>query len=184
MYKRRISEWGLDKKHKESEMRAIVRKHARRVSDGKSSTFSVRGRTIDYDSVIRYFRRKGVSVEDVVARQSTSPTPEAVICSTPPSSPVCSSKNVNMGLLATEEQGAYRLPAIWDNRYVSTFSTTGNVADSRKTTSSPDRSSELSILPCHFQRVDHGYTEHNCSRAEYFNEYTFARCLPLSCEPG
>ncbi|KAL8859651.1 MAG: hypothetical protein Q9178_003765 [Gyalolechia marmorata] len=87
-YKRHIKEWGLDKKNKENEMRAIVRKHAERKANHKSSEFQVRGQKIEYSEMVRYFARKGFSIDDVVARRKTSATPEAVICFTPIQSPI------------------------------------------------------------------------------------------------
>ncbi|KAL8915785.1 MAG: hypothetical protein Q9172_006665 [Xanthocarpia lactea] len=87
-YKRRIKEWGLDKKNKENEMRAIVRKYAERKANHKSSEFRVRGQDVDYREMVRYFARKGVSIDEVMARRKTSATPEAVICFTPVTAPI------------------------------------------------------------------------------------------------
>ncbi|KAL8722070.1 MAG: hypothetical protein Q9225_001392 [Loekoesia sp. 1 TL-2023] len=87
-YKRRIKEWGLDKNNKEKEMRAIVRKFAQRKANHKSSKFRVRDQEVDYSEIVRYFARKGVSIDDVMARRKTSATPEAVICFTPLQSPI------------------------------------------------------------------------------------------------
>ena len=80
MYKTRIKQWGLDKKHKENEMRAIVRKTKTLGSQGKSATFRVRGRLVDYKDVVSYFKRKNVRLEDVITRRTGSKTPEAVDC--------------------------------------------------------------------------------------------------------
>ena len=78
MYKTRIKQWGLDKKHKENEMRAIVRKTKTLGSQGKSATFRVRGRPIDYEDVVSYFKRKNVRLEDVITQRTGSKTPEVV----------------------------------------------------------------------------------------------------------
>ena len=78
MYKTRIKQWGLDKKHKENEMRAIVHKTKTLGSQGRSATFRVRGRHVDYKDVISYFKRKNVRLEDVIAQRTGSKTPEAV----------------------------------------------------------------------------------------------------------
>ena len=78
MYKTRIKQWGLDKKHKENEMRAIVRKTKTLRSQGKSATFRVRGRPVDYKDVVSYFKRKNVRLEDIITQRSGSNTPEAV----------------------------------------------------------------------------------------------------------
>ena len=84
MYKTRIDTWGLDKNKKESDMRAIVRKRDQRQRQGKPSAFRVRGKAIDFGDIIRYWERRGLSIEDVVAQRTMSATPDAVVeCSTP-----------------------------------------------------------------------------------------------------
>ncbi|MCJ1371570.1 hypothetical protein MMC20_002788 [Loxospora ochrophaea] len=88
MYKKRIAKWGLDKRNKENEMRAIVRKYHRRAAKGKSSQIRVRGTAVEIQEIHRYWKRKGVSIDDVVARRTFSATPEAVQCFTPLKSPV------------------------------------------------------------------------------------------------
>lgn len=88
MYKTRIAEWGLDKKNKEPEMRAIVRKNKQCSSQGKRSSFRIRGRPVEFEDVLRYWERKGLSIGDVVAQRTQTLTPEAVLCLTPLSSPI------------------------------------------------------------------------------------------------
>lgn len=88
MYKTYIAKWGLDKKNKEPEMRAIVRKYKQREAQGKGSTIRVRKQQRNFGDVVRYWERKGVSIDDIIARQTASPTPEAVKFSTPVSSPI------------------------------------------------------------------------------------------------
>ena len=80
MYKTRIKQWGLDKKNKANEMRAIVRKKKQLGDQGKSTAFRVRGQVVDYEDVVRYWERKGVRIDDVIAQRSNSKTPEAVDC--------------------------------------------------------------------------------------------------------
>ncbi|KAL2043887.1 hypothetical protein N7G274_003407 [Stereocaulon virgatum] len=88
MYKTRIKQWGLDtKNNREREMRAIARIHKHRLDQGKQSIYRVAGRLIEYEDVVRYFRRKNICIEDVVARGTSSPIPEAVQCFTPVLSP-------------------------------------------------------------------------------------------------
>ena len=88
MYKKRVRKWGLDKKNKEPEMRAIVRK-TQRSGCGKSSIHLARGRRIEYKEVVRYWERRNLSIEDVIAQcNSREATPEALECLTPISSPV------------------------------------------------------------------------------------------------
>ena len=88
MYKTHIAKWGLDKKNKEPDMRAIVRKNKQRAEQGKRSNFLVRKRQVKFAEVVRYWQRKGVNIDEVIARSIASPTPEAVECFTPVSSPI------------------------------------------------------------------------------------------------
>lgn len=88
MYKTHIKQWGLDKKNKEPEMRAIVRKHKQRADQGKASTIHVRGQIRTIVEAFRYWERKGVSIEKIIARQTASPTPEAIEFFTPVPSPI------------------------------------------------------------------------------------------------
>ena len=88
MYKTHIAKWGLDKKNKEPEMRAIVRKNKQRAEQGKRSKFRVRKRQLIFAEVVRYWERKGVTIDEVIARSTASPTPEAIECFTPVSSPI------------------------------------------------------------------------------------------------
>ena len=88
MYKTHIKQWGLDKKNKEFEMKAIVRKHKQRSDQGKASIIRVRGQFRDFADVVRYWNRKGVSVDDIITRQTASRTPEAIDVFTPIPSPI------------------------------------------------------------------------------------------------
>ena len=83
MYKRRIKQWGLDKNNKDGEMRAIVHKTKARLDQGKQSKIHVRGKAISDEEIIRYWRRKGISTDDVIAHRAASVTPEAVEIITP-----------------------------------------------------------------------------------------------------
>lgn len=69
-------------------MKAIARKKSERDQKGKASHFTVRGRTMHYAEVVRYFQRRGASIDDVVAQRTASKTPEAVKCYTPLRSPI------------------------------------------------------------------------------------------------
>ena len=88
MYKSRITQWNLDKKNKGNEMRAVARKRKLRRDQGKLSIFRVRGRSVDSDEEVRYWHRKGVTVDDVIAQRTLSRTPGAVQVFTPIHSPV------------------------------------------------------------------------------------------------
>jgi hypothetical protein len=88
MYKDHITKWGLDKNNKEYEVMAIVRKKCQRDAVGKPSEFRIRGRIVSIEDVHRYLKRKGISIEDAIARRAA--TPPNLRCSTPeavPSSP-------------------------------------------------------------------------------------------------
>lgn len=87
MYKTHIKQWGLDKKNKAPEMRAIVRKNKQRAEQGKGSIIRVRGQLRKFAEVVRCWSRKGKSIDEIVARQTASPTPEAVELFTPVPSP-------------------------------------------------------------------------------------------------
>ncbi len=89
MYKSRFTLWGLDgKNNREREMRAAVRKRSQRTQQGKRSVVRIRGKPVDYQEMVRYFARKRLSIEDVIARRRASKTPEAVVCLTPIISPI------------------------------------------------------------------------------------------------
>ena len=94
MYKTHIAKWGLDKKNKEPEMRAIVRKNKQRAEQGKRSHFRVRKRDLEFTEVVRYWKRRGVTVDEVIARSIASPTPETVECFTVVSSPIMPPKDL------------------------------------------------------------------------------------------
>ena len=64
-------------------MKAIARKNAKRLSEGKTSAFHVRGRAVDFEEVVRYWERKGISIEEIAAQRSASATPTDVKCLTP-----------------------------------------------------------------------------------------------------
>ena len=87
-YKKHIKKWGIDKKNKDCDMRAIAHKYYQRVQKGKKSHFTVRGQAMDLGEVIRYWQRRNLSIDDVVAQRAASKTPEAVKCYTPLGSPI------------------------------------------------------------------------------------------------
>lgn len=60
-YKRRISQWRLDKNIKDDEMRAIVSEQASRLRQGKASVFYVRDRRVDPQKIKRFVRRKKIN---------------------------------------------------------------------------------------------------------------------------
>jgi hypothetical protein len=87
MYKTHITKWELDKRNKEHEVMAIVRKKCQRDAVGKSSEFHIRGRLVSIEDVHRYLKRKGMSVEDAIARRAASPLLYAGSCTQFPYKP-------------------------------------------------------------------------------------------------
>ena len=98
-YKRRISDWHLDKNVKDEEMRTIIAVDAMRLRQGKKSTFHVRGRLVDRKKIDRFVRRKRIdrgALEGLPGMQHFTTTshysasdcisllPKHVRCSTPP----------------------------------------------------------------------------------------------------
>jgi hypothetical protein len=81
MYKNRITKWKLDKRNKEREVMAVVRKKTERDAVGKASEFHIRGRVVSIDDVHRYLKRKGISIEDATALRAA--TPPDLCCCTP-----------------------------------------------------------------------------------------------------
>lgn len=76
MYKSRISAWGLDKNRKDKEMRFIITKVAR--SGNGTLTFHIRNKEETYESAVLYFKRRGFTIDDVLAERAASRTPPAV----------------------------------------------------------------------------------------------------------
>ncbi|KAG6988550.1 hypothetical protein G7Y79_00071g097210 [Physcia stellaris] len=88
VYKKHIKKWGIDKKNKKFEMRAMARKYSEREQKGKKSHFTVRGRAVDLAEILRYCQRRDESIDDLLAQRAASKTPEAVKCYTPLGSPI------------------------------------------------------------------------------------------------
>lgn len=64
-------------------MWAIAHIARERKASGKRSVFRVRGRQIDLQEVVLYFRRRGVDIWQVNMSRASSPTPSAISCHTP-----------------------------------------------------------------------------------------------------
>lgn len=88
MYKDRIKKWNLDKKTKEEEAWAILRKQMHREAAGKESAFKVRGKAVTIDDVLRYFKRKGLLDPEARPQPPGPPTPRGIECWTPVPSPI------------------------------------------------------------------------------------------------
>lgn len=85
MYQRKLAQWGLEKKHKAPEMRAILRIARQRQAAGLHSVFRIRGRQIDIAEVLRYFRRRGEDPSTLDLPECA--TPNAITVETPAPSP-------------------------------------------------------------------------------------------------
>ncbi|KAH7333443.1 hypothetical protein BKA65DRAFT_507832 [Rhexocercosporidium sp. MPI-PUGE-AT-0058] len=90
MYKDRFKKWKLDKKIKERDAFAILRKMRERDAVGKETVIKLRGRSFNMDDLSRYLKRKkGMPIPDC----SGSSTPSDISCRTP--SPVPKLRDVN-----------------------------------------------------------------------------------------
>lgn len=110
MYKSRITAWGLDKKMKGNEVRAVVRMRRKRLAAGKASTFRVRGQVLDFDKVKSHLKRKGLALDDVPS-ESNSPVP-SLECYTPEpqaQEPSCSA--TGNALTAWNGRHVFRIPS-------------------------------------------------------------------------
>ncbi|ERF71434.1 hypothetical protein EPUS_06816 [Endocarpon pusillum Z07020] len=90
MYQRKLAQWGLEKKHKAPEMRAILRIARQRQAAGQHSVFRIRGRQIDIEEVLRYFKRRGEDPSTLDLPECAPPhtiTVETPAPSPPPSLP-------------------------------------------------------------------------------------------------
>lgn len=89
MYKSRIHNWGLDKKLKEREARAIVHMHARR--RGKVTRMLLRGNPVDVKTAQSHLKRKRITIVDVL-KTVVDPLPD-LVCETSEMSPESSAPN-------------------------------------------------------------------------------------------
>ena len=82
MYKNKITQWGLDKNNKKTEIMAMVRKRSKRAAFGKESRFKVRGRVVNPEELDRYLKRARVTAAEIVQAHSAS-MPPGLECFTP-----------------------------------------------------------------------------------------------------
>ncbi|CZR65656.1 uncharacterized protein PAC_15556 [Phialocephala subalpina] len=91
MYRDRTKKWKIEKKHKESDMFAILRKHTERAAVGKRTAFRVQGQTVTMDQVTQYLRRKRKMIDQ---EAYDAPTPSDISYRTPSPMPIdISTKN-------------------------------------------------------------------------------------------
>ncbi len=88
MLKTHISKWGLDKKLKAREVKAIQMHERQRAAAGKKSQFWVRGRPVTWEDVERYIKRSRLfaKLKDSDAVEIGRDT--GIICKTPPPDPI------------------------------------------------------------------------------------------------
>jgi hypothetical protein len=67
-YKRRITQWNLDKNIKDSDMKVMLRMQLKRKNEqGKESEFTIHGRPVQAQKLERYVRRKGLSNSEIMS---------------------------------------------------------------------------------------------------------------------
>ncbi|KAL8917257.1 MAG: hypothetical protein Q9208_008033 [Pyrenodesmia sp. 3 TL-2023] len=118
-YKRRISEWRLDKNVKDDEMRAIITLEAERIQHGKASIFYVRDRRVDPQKIKRFARRKKLN-QHICTDSAPSRLPPGVRCVTPssdfltmdtrPSQPSCCASDTPDTMLTERPQARCNEP--------------------------------------------------------------------------
>ena len=117
MYKTRITKWGLDKKVKEPEARAVLQLHAQR--RGRPTEMRLRGQTVDVHKFEYYFKRKGISIQDVLSSDSAPPSDIDLVCKTPsptttpiPTS-VATATTVTASETSPEARGLRQYPSVF-----------------------------------------------------------------------
>ena len=72
-YKRKISQWHLDKNVKDSEMQFIMQKQKKRkVFEDKDTAFRVRSRRVEPEKIARTIKRKNISEDALLSAPSPS----------------------------------------------------------------------------------------------------------------
>ena len=171
MYKRRIKQWGLDKNNKDDEMRAIVHKTKARLDQGKRTKIHVRGNAIGDKEVIRYWRRKGKSVDDVIAYRPASVTPEAVEIVTPVPSRVATPTS-----LAVPERIFAEIHDYFEGSFTSgnwVYDNPEEFCSTRKGQENPIV--DLHILMNHSLAACHLFSNHRCQDAGRMLDSVFSK---------
>ena len=92
----RIQQWGLNKKLKEPEARAIIHLLARH--RGRASCIRLRGRRVEVQAIESLLKRKGITISDVLS--TNAPHVSNLIYKTPDMSPKPMSKMLDPGTAA------------------------------------------------------------------------------------
>ncbi|TLS30999.1 hypothetical protein PpBr36_02625 [Pyricularia pennisetigena] len=66
MYKHRLSQWGLIKYNRESDVQRVLLEKKRREAEGKDSHIEINGRPVDFERIQKYLQRRKVSVDDFI----------------------------------------------------------------------------------------------------------------------
>ena len=98
MYRTRIHQWGLNKKLKEHEARAIIQMHVRR--GDKATRMRLRDLPVDIKKAYSHFKRKGITIDDVLDSEAAL-LPD-LICETPAASPEPMSQDLIPIVLAAD----------------------------------------------------------------------------------
>ncbi|KAL8669250.1 MAG: hypothetical protein Q9168_006150 [Polycauliona sp. 1 TL-2023] len=160
-YKRRISEWHLDKNVKDDEMRAIIATEAMRLRQGKKSVFYVRGRPVSQKKIDRFVQRKRIDRNTLDRQPGMLPStntgqypvsgyasalPANVRCSTPPSDePLLLDFSENPG---RERSDRGPIPAEADTMVTDTTTSTSHDLDYRLVQAVHDPGTR-SVVPDH-----------------------------------
>lgn len=83
MFKKRISQWQLDKKRKRKEMVYAVKQIRGRQALGKATVVFIRNEEVSQWDITRYFKRRPLTASEQHQRLDGSPAPSDVIAKTP-----------------------------------------------------------------------------------------------------
>jgi hypothetical protein len=93
MYKSKITQWGLNKKLRAPDVEFVLRKKMQRQAVGKRTSFTLRGRALDMQTVSNYVKRHPV-LEQIEQEAYTPATPDHISYQTPPTSPCPQAKTM------------------------------------------------------------------------------------------
>ena len=86
MYKSKITQWGLNKKLRAPDVEFVLRKKMQRQAVDKRTSFTIRGRPLDMQTVSKYVKRHPL-LEQIEQEAYTPATPDHISYQTPPTSP-------------------------------------------------------------------------------------------------
>ena len=93
MYKSKITQWGLNKKLRALDVDFVLRKKMQRQAVDKRTSFTVRGRALDMQTVSKYVKRHPL-LEKIEQEAYTPATPDHISYQTPPTSPCPQAKTM------------------------------------------------------------------------------------------